>query len=317
MKKIIWIALAWLALGCPAYAASFDCVKAQTAVEKMICADAELSKLDEELVAAYTNMLKGSGMAASVQWAQKQWLTKRNDCAATTCIKDAYVERLAGLPKQKAFEYRLSDESESTAIPNIAVCQDFMENLKRLGNPPMVCDRKFHPSMKQFKWPRWKSIDAIKHRDLVEQIWQNEYGWAHDEHLRISFETRVRNGEIALAVTQIPIDGELTMVLRFIKGDKGNPCKPEDWDSTYPLRQYFVVDPKLQRLNLGVTYKSVLNGYFSYSKEMRPDLFLHNGKPYIAFWDMQGAGKGVIEIFGDHRNFCHINFTSKTEGRQP
>ena len=36
-----------------AEAASFDCAKARTAVEKMICADAELSKLDDEMAAVH------------------------------------------------------------------------------------------------------------------------------------------------------------------------------------------------------------------------------------------------------------------------
>ena len=212
--------------------------------------------------------------------------------------------------------YSISDIPKNGERPSIAVCQDFVENLKRLGNPPMVCDRSFHPSMKQFTWPLWKSINALKHRHLVEQIWQNEIGWAHDENLRTSFEARVRSGEIQLAVTEIPIDGIPVSVLRFINGDNANSCKPEEWDSTYPLRQYFVVDKKLQNIDFTKTYKSVLKGHFSYSKEMRPDLFLLHGKPYIAFWDSKGFGSGILEIFGDEINYCHLSYTSTKEGRK-
>lgn len=317
MKRTTLIALAGLALSGSAHAASFDCAKAQTRAEKLICSDAELSKLDDELAATFATALQTDGHASIIRLGQRRWLKERNGCAVAACIKDAYVERLAALSNHQTFGYAPSDEAQGTATPSIQVCQDFLENLKRLGSPPMVCDRKFHPSMTQFTWPKWTPVDAIKHRYLVEQIWQNEYGWAHDEHLRTSFETRARSGEIALAVTQIPIDGKPTTVLRFINGDKESPCEPKYWNSTYPLRQYFAVDPKLQKLDLGVTYKSVLNGYFDYAKEMRPDLFLHKGKPYTAFWDMKGDGNGTIEIFGDHRNFCHINFTSNTEGKQP
>jgi uncharacterized protein len=47
MKRLL-LALACLAAGAlPAKAASFDCAKAATAVEKSIRANAELSKLDE------------------------------------------------------------------------------------------------------------------------------------------------------------------------------------------------------------------------------------------------------------------------------
>ncbi|MBT0568882.1 DUF1311 domain-containing protein [Curvibacter sp. CHRR-16] len=309
------IAVGMLITSTGAQAASFDCAKAQSKVEKMICADAELSKLDEEMSASYQVALQNQADAAAIKLAQKQWLKKRAACTSNACIKDEYVNRLAALSNHLASRYVLTEESPDAAVPTTEVCQDFLENLKRLGNPPMVCDREFHPSMVQFTWPKWRPINALKHRYLVEQIWQNEYGWAHDEHLRASFESRARSGEIALAVTQIPIDGKTTTVIRFINGDKESPCEPKYWNSTYPLRQYFAIDSKLQKLDFGVTYKSVLNGYSSYSKEMRPDLFLHKGNPYIAFWDMKGDGKGTIEIFGDHRNFCHINFTNNTEGK--
>src|SRR3990167_6280936 len=43
------IACGWLVPSIPAQAASFDCAKAATKVEILICADAELSKLDDEL----------------------------------------------------------------------------------------------------------------------------------------------------------------------------------------------------------------------------------------------------------------------------
>jgi uncharacterized protein len=309
LSKVITL---WVILVCSVQAASFDCAKAQTKVEKLICSDAELSKLDEYLATAYTKALKVDGKSAEVRNAQRQWVKERNSCIDVACVKHTYAARISSLTEVPAGNYSFTASQGGIAVPDMVICQDFIENLKRLGNPPMVCDRKFHPSITQFTWPQWKPIDAIKHRDLVEQIWQNEIGWAHDENLRTSFEARARSGEITLAVTQIPIDGKPTTILRFINGDKGSPCKPEDWDSTYPLRQYFAVDSKLKKLDFGVTYKSVLNGYFDYSKEMRPDLFLHKGKPYTAFWDMKGMGSGTIEIYGDHRNFCHINFTNNT-----
>jgi uncharacterized protein len=53
MKKVKWIVLGGLVLQGAAQAASFDCAKAQSKVEKIICADAELSKLDEDLATAY------------------------------------------------------------------------------------------------------------------------------------------------------------------------------------------------------------------------------------------------------------------------
>ena len=52
-KTLIFVLAGIFLSGCashaPVYAASFDCNKASTKIEKIICADSELSKLDGEL----------------------------------------------------------------------------------------------------------------------------------------------------------------------------------------------------------------------------------------------------------------------------
>ena len=52
MKKVIML-ICVLLLGTQTYAASFDCKKANTKIEKMICSDAKLSELDVELAKLY------------------------------------------------------------------------------------------------------------------------------------------------------------------------------------------------------------------------------------------------------------------------
>ena len=58
MKNIL---LASLLVASPgAFAASFDCQKASTAIEHKICDNERLSKLDEQLSSAYSSALKGN-----------------------------------------------------------------------------------------------------------------------------------------------------------------------------------------------------------------------------------------------------------------
>lgn len=97
MKRTIWIVLGWLMLGLNAHAASFDCAKAGTKVEKLICEDVELSKLDEELNAAYKAALKDQTQGDSIKQAQKKWMKERNGCADAACVKRAYEVRLQRL----------------------------------------------------------------------------------------------------------------------------------------------------------------------------------------------------------------------------
>ncbi len=82
-----------------AQAASFDCAKAQSTIEKMICADAELSKLDESLAAAYVAALKASGDTAHIRQRQKQWLKERNACDDAACVKNSIENRIKAEPK--------------------------------------------------------------------------------------------------------------------------------------------------------------------------------------------------------------------------
>lgn len=88
------ITFACLVLISSAQAASFDCAKAGTKVEKLICADAGLSKLDEELNVAYKAALQNEKQADSIKQAQKLWMRERNACLDAECVNRVYVERL-------------------------------------------------------------------------------------------------------------------------------------------------------------------------------------------------------------------------------
>lgn len=79
------------------HAASRDCSKAALQVEKLICADSELSSLDDELDASYRAASGAPGAADQVRRDQRQWLVLRNACRERACIKSEYSRRLADL----------------------------------------------------------------------------------------------------------------------------------------------------------------------------------------------------------------------------
>ena len=87
--------LAALLAGAPApRAASFDCRKAATAIEKMICADPALAALDCQLAAAYRRALAISPRPDSIQSDQHSWLAReRARCTDAACLKKAYGSR--------------------------------------------------------------------------------------------------------------------------------------------------------------------------------------------------------------------------------
>lgn len=97
MKRITWIALASLALQVAAQAASFDCMKAATNIEKLICSDSTLSKLDEDLSSAYKAAFKNHLQSESIKQKQKQWIRDRNACLDNSCLQTQYKARIAQL----------------------------------------------------------------------------------------------------------------------------------------------------------------------------------------------------------------------------
>jgi uncharacterized protein YecT (DUF1311 family) len=80
------------------YGASFNCDKTSTWTEKVICSDAQLSDLDELLMASYKKALSSASDGATLKTAQREWLKSvRNACKDSVCLIQKYKSRLAEL----------------------------------------------------------------------------------------------------------------------------------------------------------------------------------------------------------------------------
>ncbi len=91
---IITIGLVAFTLASDIYAAGFDCAKASTLVETVICSDSEISTLDETLSSSYRDALAVSSNANNIKLDQRNWLKKRNLCKDKACLKDSYNQRI-------------------------------------------------------------------------------------------------------------------------------------------------------------------------------------------------------------------------------
>lgn len=103
-----------LLVAAPATAASFDCAKARTKVEKLICNDPRLSRQDEDLAKAYGEALElwDGQIAAYVKMNQRGWVGSRaletpgmsgggilceDDETALPCLRTIHADRIAVL----------------------------------------------------------------------------------------------------------------------------------------------------------------------------------------------------------------------------
>ena len=80
--------------------ASFDCAKAKTKIDKLVCGDPKLSEADEKLNALYNDVLAKSPVPEDTKQQQLEWVKERRTCKSTDCLQQAYTSRISDLEKQ-------------------------------------------------------------------------------------------------------------------------------------------------------------------------------------------------------------------------
>lgn len=123
-----------------AHAASFDCAKPSlTAIEKQICADANLSGQDKNLATEYMQVRSVSTQPEreALKKEQKDWLENvRNKCKDHDCLREAYLSRvrqLADLYSQRS-QARIQEDVLAELSRQSGVAEDELrETLKDCG----------------------------------------------------------------------------------------------------------------------------------------------------------------------------------------
>lgn len=81
----------------------FDCQRARTPVERLVCDDPELARADARMVTAYTALTQRWEEDRSLRRTQRRWLRERNACGAdAACLAVAYAARNAVLARALA-----------------------------------------------------------------------------------------------------------------------------------------------------------------------------------------------------------------------
>ena len=253
MKCILYL---FVLLALPAQAASFDCAKVGTKIEKLICGDAELSKLDEELSAAYKAAVQDKTKAKEVKQAQKQWMKERNSCADAGCVKGAYEAQLSSL----AGTHTSSDDSAATkdsAKDNsqngqpyhfqltkgkgVQVCDAYLERLNTtVYIKPPYCDRPEIDTVKGFVRLNRVPLSPADVRDLYPIVWtfmssaNQDIDWT-DMNLqqRLTQTGQAKLTEAGVKSLQMDLDGGWAKMWRYdppidIDND-GKPDNVEVW----------------------------------------------------------------------------------------
>lgn len=91
MKKTIIAALALgLFAAASANAVSWDCTKARSYSEKLICASPDLSKMDDHLAVTYEKAKRATGNSAVFKKFLNENWKRREECRSIGCVADWY-----------------------------------------------------------------------------------------------------------------------------------------------------------------------------------------------------------------------------------
>lgn len=268
-------------------AASFDCAKAGTRVEKLICKDKALSLQDDAMHTAYMDALSHVADPVGLKIEQRQWLEARSACKGAQCLAQVYRDRLAKLQAELAEPkpcFRLLEREWSDArivqSGHYPVCVAYLKNLNRFcKQSSSTCEYTLDPEIKELSKPDWEAIDPKANLELIA----NRVKWRGDSHspsenywqiIKPEILRRIDQGMVRLWQTRIRLAGNEETV-RVIRADLG--CEPiiviGPDHAQYQTSNAFVIVVEEGTGQLDRRYDYLLPGV--------KDMVLHNGQTYL------------------------------------
>ena len=108
-------------------APSFDCNKAATQVENMICDHPKIAQLDSDLADAYRTALRDSPWASAnkrIRAEQREWIAQRNRCRTPRCLRRIYHRRISVLFSEVEGTGPENEPPRASADTMMATCRD-------------------------------------------------------------------------------------------------------------------------------------------------------------------------------------------------
>jgi len=228
-KKIIVILLMVSGFSPLIYAASFDCAKAGTTVEHLICNNNEVSRLDERLAERYIHAQEYVASKEIIKKEQRSWLKIRNTCVDVPCLIMSYEERIESLDKAivKVETDKNSDDLVSKdafvvgygSNPYLQLCKDFKTYIERHADKPLYCELIPDEAFLNFRLPNWQPAPEglalrieIQER-TVPKSQNNPYQFEDYQKLIKEAHDYVESGRYRVAKMDLNHDGEVERLL--------------------------------------------------------------------------------------------------------
>ena len=174
MIKLVSILIMSICLTTIVCAASFDCNKVNTDIEKKVCANEDISKLDDKLNKVYNNALLVKSSKEIIIEQQLLWIRNvRNACNNTECLKAKYEERISAL--------NLTNFNKSQLIGDWCSAPCYYATPTRPYDLPCdfritESDIQWHLHKHKYKRP-YEIINQTKNKEILLLSGGNEYSW--------------------------------------------------------------------------------------------------------------------------------------------
>lgn len=319
MKQTTWIVLGWLVLGCAAQAASFDCAKAGSKVEHLICDNPKISELDSRLGQDYQDVL---GKANEEQKQRVIAAHTPSDGGESDVFTSGSIDM-----DQSGRSFELVEGK------GVEVCEIYKKNLEALGNPNLACERKVSPEYQGIiKLPEWRKLDLWENRNLWAQVEKmgiggiNRPGWMESKDTPMDDQRTIDNlaeryhadiqrynrevYKLNVANMDVDNDGKSELVLREHSGLCGEPVH-------YTAIALFVLNEKGDMVDLQKSRPLFQDsGSNRWSKEVQKngifgigsmyDIFSYKDKTYFDRWTWTGVWVYKISN-GKTEAICRLN----------
>ncbi len=293
-----------------AKAASFDCSRAKSPPEVLVCNNQEISKIDDALDKVYRDDLSKADerQKNDLISEQKHWLKHtRNTCKVETCFKHAYWSRLAEL--KNYFESRSSlyshESDKAEAIKRVIETVPLYESSL---SSPLFC-RQLLSDLKKMKDIRFVDpvVQTQSYEDPALDAWREKchgtaplnFGYWCESNLGTAVVEDAMDGQCSVGygmppfkIFEIPSLSPTSKRHFFFYSDDSYGPMNQDWKKPElngglsGFREFSLPecrpDATYTRASSGVRYGNNYNSIIEYQRQYYFLMLNHQGTP--AYW---------------------------------
>jgi uncharacterized protein YecT (DUF1311 family) len=294
-------------------AASFDCAKAATNIEKMICADEGLSALDSQLATVYKRSIYAAIDKGAFKQEQLSWLKTRNACKDVACLSQSYQSRIATLgaslggspvtetPK-KFITFTLL---EGEGYP---LCKEYVEMLNKTQYTEIpACGPTILPEYKNFKEVNWVEI---KDKQLIKKILEERSAVLmalNPTHSKQMYNPdnaikRVYENKSKMFSHEIMLDGDDLIDSIYVVKTYGNSNRNRRYGHCEISKDYYFSDSALS-----IDSINKIDPYRSFNINGSNEMFIYGDRLYVSIYSGREYFKVNFEVYAvGNRKMCGI-----------